>query len=154
MCNKVIITESQLRNIIRETIHSIILEGFHRSTFEVVGKTEPPSNISSLQGTNHLLNDRNGRLKNIKEKLGGFGDPIDSFIVDTKHPNGKEIHTICSNGIIIIQNQETKRLITTLIARPNQVTRYYDYLNAPKPPLINDVLTKCKEHQEQGFNNW
>ena len=133
---------------------SVLLEGFQRSSFNVIDKTIPPSNISSLQGTSHLLNDRNERLAKIINTLGGFGEPIDSFIVDTGHPNGYEIHTICSNCVIIIQNERTERLITALIARPQQIKRYYSNLNIPIPSIIYKVLDKCRENQGNGFNNW
>lgn len=148
--NRIRLTESQLHNIVKETIHSILTEGFPRHSFNVLGKTDVPSNISSLQGTAHFINDRNDRMKKINQLIGGLGDPIDSFIVDTEHPNGNEIHTITSNGIIIIQNERTKKFITPLIARPNQVLRYYKGCNTSMPS--RDVLDKCREHEAKGYN--
>lgn len=50
---------------------------------------------------------------------------MQSFYVDRGHRCGAEIHHIFSNGIIVIVNAKTKRLITKLIARPMQIYRYY-----------------------------
>lgn len=150
--NRIKLTESQLHNIVKESIYSILSEGFQRSSFNVLGKTELPSSVSSLQGTAHFRNDRDGRMEKINQLIGGIGKPIDSFIVDTGHPSGNEIHTITSNGIIIIQNERTKKFITPLIARPNQVLRYYKGYNGMMPP--RDVLNKCREHEAEGYNYW
>lgn len=47
-----------------------------------------------------------------------------SFIVDTDHPNGLEVHTVLTSGVVVIGNLESKKLITWLIARVSQITRY------------------------------
>ena len=72
-----------------------------------------------------------------------------AFHVDRHHPKGPEIHWVYSNGIIAITNALTKRLITVLIARPGQVARYFKAIDAPVP---QDVIEKCREHFELGYN--
>lgn len=47
-----------------------------------------------------------------------------SFIVDTDHPNGLEVHTVLTSGVVVIGNLESKKLITWLICRPGQLKRY------------------------------
>ena len=63
----------------------------------------------------------------------GYGTVIKTVIVDRGHWNGPEIHSISSTGIITIQNQRTKKIVTKLIARPGQIARYYtDGERAPR----------------------
>ena len=47
-----------------------------------------------------------------------MGNPVRTFKWDKGHPNGPELHTITDTGIIVIRNERTGKLITTLIARP------------------------------------
>ena len=128
--------------------------GFQRSSFDVIERKSTSNDIASINYTFHLKNDRSGRLQKIMDIIGGFGTPINTFIVDTKHPNGYEMHTICSNGIIVIQNENTERFVTALIARPQQVKRYYEYLGLPIPIEVYVVLNKCKDNQDKGYNEW
>ena len=70
----------------------------------------------------HYNRDRVAREKLIREI--GIGKEIKTVRVDKGHPNGAELHTITTNGIVIIRNERTKKMITKLIARPNQIRRY------------------------------
>ena len=47
-----------------------------------------------------------------------------SYLVNTNHKNGKEIHIILKNATILILNNKTKKLITILNARKGQLIRY------------------------------
>ena len=57
---------------------------------------------------------------------------------------GAELHTITSTGIIIIRNQKTNKMVTKLIARPNQIKRYG----------IEDkkLIEIARKHQTLGYN--
>ena len=90
----------------------------------------------------HYNRDRVLREKLIKEI--GLGKEIMTVRVDKGHPMGAELHTITSNGIIIIRNERTNKMVTKLIARPNQIKRYG----------IEDkkVIEIARKHQILGYN--
>lgn len=99
--------------------------------------------------TSHYKKDRFNRGKTVYNEL-PKDYAIKGFYVDRNHPHGAEIHWICSNGIILIANARTKRLVTKLIARPAQITRYYKACNLYAPKWL---LCKCREHEKRGLNN-
>ena len=74
----------------------------------------------------------------------GEGTPVKEVRVDRGHKDGAELHTITTNGIIIIRNERTNKMITKLIARPNQIKRYG----------IEDkkVIEIARKHQSLGYN--
>lgn len=119
--------------------------------FKVISKTQL-SNFYIQLNTIHNDNERNYRNEQIKKVLGGYGNGICSFIVDTNHPNGYEIHTITDNGVIVIQNERTKRIVTALIARENQIRRYF--VNGVMPIEIYAILSVADNHHKKGYNNW
>jgi hypothetical protein len=82
----------------------------------------------SYKITEHAIDDRSSRIE-VYEKTFGQGRQVASFVVDTGHRNGKEIHVLTSTRLIKIYNQTTKKLITVLYARPAQIARYFN--NAP-----------------------
>ena len=90
----------------------------------------------------HYNRDRVAREKLIKEI--GIGKEIKTVRVDRGHKDGAELHTITTNGIIIIRNERTNKMITKLIARPNQIRRYG----------IEDkkVIEIARKHQTLGYN--
>ena len=71
----------------------------------------------------HYTADRNAREELIKRI--GNGTAITTIKVDRGHRNGAELHTITTTGIIEIRNERTHKLITKLIARPQQIKRYF-----------------------------
>ena len=73
--------------------------------------------------TRHYEKARNGREKLIS-KIIKDGNPIVEFVVDKGHKNGLERHVITDTGLIIIYNLNSGKLVTKLIARPEQLTRY------------------------------
>lgn len=87
--------------------------------------------------------------KRIAEEVIGKGEVIDTFFWDKGHPDGPEDHVITSTGLIYIYNHNTKRLITVLIARPAQISRYY--LREGKVPP-QEIMEIAREHQEKGYN--
>lgn len=92
----------------------------------------------------HYKKDRQKREAIIKQI--GMGKVIIKFVVDKGHPNGAERHEITTTGIIVIYNNRTDKMITKLIARPNQITRY----NWEAPA---ELIAIAKEHKRKGYHN-
>lgn len=102
----------------------------------------------------HLLKEREERVK-LARDLDRLSFIDKAFLVDKGHRNGPEIHAVTSNGIIYVLNQKkfemgySMSLVTILIARPEQVRRYYDALGFVAPDYI---LTKCYKNELLGYN--
>lgn len=94
----------------------------------------------------HYTQDRQAREQAIKQI--GQGKIIKTTIIDRHHPNGPEIHEISSTGIITIFNQRTHKLITKLIARPNQIKRYF----TENETIPNGLLDLARQHQQLALN--
>ncbi len=94
----------------------------------------------------HYKNDRSEREAKIKEI--GLGEEYATFIVDKGHRNGAELHTITTNGIIIIRNARTHKMVTKLIARPNQIKRYFDKITKD----VENIISIARVHTELGYN--
>lgn len=78
---------------------------------------------------------------------------VDEFIVNRGHPHGAERHCIINNGVVIIYNLASGKLITKILARPQQIKRYYESTKK-KPPLeYEDILKLAREHSILGYNN-
>lgn len=77
----------------------------------------------------------------------GMGRVIKEVVVDRGHKNGPEIHKITTTGLVVIYNQQTGIMITILIARPNQIRRYYAENEAPQ-----DIINLAIEHMKKGYN--
>lgn len=95
----------------------------------------------------HYNSDRQTRRELI-QKI-GEGNIIDSFVVDRGHPHGAEVHDVTDTAIIIIHNQQTKKLITELIARPEQLRRLYHQNGREVPKRILELAYK---HNMAGYN--
>jgi len=93
----------------------------------------------------HYTTERRFRERRIKEI--GEGAIYAEFIVDNGHKNGAERHIITTNGIIIIYNVKTNRLITKLIARPGQIKKYYPDGNYPQ-----EIISIALEHAKMKIN--
>ncbi len=94
----------------------------------------------------HYNRDRIEREKLIKTI--GIGKEVATFRVDRHHINGAELHTITSTGIIVIRNEKTNKLITKLIARPNQIKRYF----TEETKEVKKLMRIAREHQKLGYN--
>lgn len=94
----------------------------------------------------HYTADRNAREELIKKI--GSGTAITTVEVDRGHKNGAELHTITTTGIIEIRNARTNKLVTKLIARPQQIRRYFTRTTAE----IEKVIKIATEHQRLGYN--
>ena len=94
-------------------------------------------------------NDRCSRESIIQNQLCGEGKIIDEFYVDRGHQHGPEIHSVTQNAIIIVRNAITNRLVTKLIARPGQISRYYEKENRQAPDWL---IQLAYIHQQEGWN--
>ena len=100
--------------------------------------------------TIHYKNDKNIAVRTmVIKKYIGFGRDIFSTEVDRGHKNGTEIHVVTDTAIIKIYNTRTRKHVTDLIARPNQIRRVYDAKGQHAPKWLLDV---AYENQNRGFN--
>lgn len=125
-----------------------------RSYFNVIGHLgDEEVGQLDYSKTAHYNNEVNQRHNKIFEIIGD-GKCFGAFLVDKAHPNGNEIHLIFDNGIILILNERTNKIITEFIARPAQIYRYWNSLNERFPMKYRYVIDKAKEHEEKGYNYW
>ena len=100
--------------------------------------------------TMHYKNDKNIAVRQIViEKYIGYGIDIFSAEVDRGHKNGSEIHIVTDTAIIRIYNTRTRKHVTDLIARPNQIKRVYNSKGQKAPKWLLDI---AYENQNRGFN--
>ncbi len=93
----------------------------------------------------HYTNDRERREALIQ--MIGYGEIIKTVEIDRGHRNGPEIHKVSTTGIVTIYNKRSGVMITKLIARPNQIRRYFEGGNAPA-----ELLNIARDHQRLGYN--
>lgn len=96
----------------------------------------------------HYSTARQERHAFIQEHI-GEGTIVDSFVVDKGHPGGAEVHSVTDTAIIIIHNQKTNKLITELIARPEQLRRLYRSVNRRVP---SKILSLAYKHNMAEYN--
>ena len=89
--------------------------------------------------SNHYKNQRYKREKFIHKYFGNDGEIIDSFLINKGHKNGIERHDITDNGIILIYNVSSNKLITKKIARPLQIKYLYDTKNKTPPKWLMEI---------------
>lgn len=94
----------------------------------------------------HYTNDREAR-ENLIKKI-GYGQIIKTVEIDKGHRNGPEIHKVSNTGIITIYNKYSGKLITKLIARPNQIKRYFENERI----IPQELLSLAKYHEKMGYN--
>lgn len=99
-----------------------------------------------MNKSNHYRKERREREAIIKSI--GTGEIVARFTIDRGHEKGPEIHSITSTGIIIIQNEKTKKLITKLVANPGQIKRYFKTIT----PEIKKIINLAYEHKRLGLN--
>lgn len=95
----------------------------------------------------HWTTDRTRRNEVIR--MIGEGTEIKRVVLDRGHKNGAEIHVISSTGIVTIYNQRTGKMITKLIARPNQIKRYY----TENETIPTEVIALARKHQKMNYNH-
>lgn len=99
--------------------------------------------------SNHYRNTRNKRERLIQQYCNGDGCMIEGFVVDRGHKHGTEVHSITDTGLIIIHNYRTNRLVTKLIARPQQIARYYKSKDVQPPRYLMEL---AQWHQDMMYN--
>lgn len=149
MANKKIV--DNITNKVMKLVH----EGFQRgyNMFDVLSMLPVPVDFTQALSTSHWSNDRSMRSQRYDEESKGEG--VYSFIVDTGHPNGFEIHTITDKAFIVIQNERTQRLITILAARPGQIKRYWRNRNQrlPNDSIFRTIIDNAVNNADMGLNN-
>ena len=123
-----------------------------KNIFVILGTDNRSFDFRTIHTTLHFSEERSARHLDILELIGS-GSLICSLVVDKGHRNGAEIHSIFSNGVIVIRNQRTNLLITELIARPAQLRRYWELQNKAIPIEVYALLDKARENQRRGYNN-
>ena len=98
----------------------------------------------------HYNNERYSREEFINEYLHGDGNIIDEFVVDKGHPHGAERHCVTDNGVIVIYNAISNKLVTKKIARPKQIKDLYATKNKVAPQWL---LSLAEEHKIMGMNS-
>lgn len=79
----------------------------------------------------------------------GLGHVVNDFVINRGHKDGPEIHNLTSTGVIIVENYYTKKIVTKLIARPQQIQRYYNIIGEKAPMWL---IAITKEHNAIGYN--
>ena len=87
--------------------------------------------------------------KHYNKQRGSRQHIIDKFVVDKGHKDGVEIHSITDTGLIIIHNKNSGKLVTKLIARPEQIQRYYKDSDKHPPKWL---LSLAEWHKSLGYN--
>lgn len=100
----------------------------------------------------HYKNKRHSRERIINRYINGDGRMIDGFVVDRNHKDGLEVHSITENGIILIHNLSSGVLVSKLVARPEQIKRYYDMTGRPKPLEYENILQLAKWHKSLNYH--
>lgn len=75
-----------------------------------------------------------------------MGQIIKEVTVDRGHKNGPEVHKVTSTGLVLVYNKRTGIMVTILIARPNQIKRYFNENEAPQK-----VINLAIEHTKAGY---
>ena len=96
----------------------------------------------------HYREDRQAREALIRRI--GYGKKVDEFIVDRGHPAGPERHEVSDTGIVTIYNARTNKMVTKLIANPNQIRRYYEAEHRVTPEYL---LKIAYEQMMKNYNN-
>jgi hypothetical protein len=98
----------------------------------------------------HLKYERNNRVATLKAVLGeGIG--VASFIVDRGHAEGVERHIIHHNGVIVIVNDRTHKVVTTFACSPNYLTRYWRGVGKQVPVSLNYLLETARRNVRLGL---
>ncbi len=74
---------------------------------------------------------------------------VDGFVVDKNHINGLEVHIVTEEAFTFIFNLKSKKLITVLASRPQQIKRYYEALNLK---CDKNILDKALQNFTKGLN--
>jgi hypothetical protein len=111
--------------------------------FHVLGRVKPQYEalLYAKGECTHMSVDRVER----KEKVYALGTPVHvrSYLVDTNHVDGEQLHSLYNTGVIVIASLKFAKIITMFIATPAQIRRYTRDLPA--------LETLAQEHMQQGL---
>ena len=136
------IIEQKIKQIITEEVkRQILIERVIR----VLYKLQNAIPIDIQQISQHYRQDRQDR-DNIIQELGGYGNPIASFVVFDYDTNTEKIHTITDNGICVIQDVNTYEIITMFPITINKIKEYWQqYSNRPNPKIPMHLWNKRRD---------
>lgn len=120
-----------------------------RKFFRVVSECRTSIVISDT--TFHFSYERKVRRELILAKL-GRGIEVASFVVDKGHINGFERHIIYSNGVILVVNENTKKVVTIMVARIGNVVRYWKGLGQRIPRDLEYLISVARTNEIRGYN--
>lgn len=112
-----------------------------RNKFDVIRETD--EHVLSYLNSKTVHESTREKRRNQALAFGDF-EVLNSYVVDTGHPAGLELHTITTTAVVIIANMQKQQVITYLIARPQQLKRYG----------IKDknILKLAEEHKIYNYN--
>jgi hypothetical protein len=100
------------------------------------------------------LKERSSRIKLYDDYKLLSDNFISCFKVDKDHVNGLELHAINENGLLYIYNFKSRKLITILHARSEQLKRYYNALGLPIPQKVYNIIKEVeKRNKLYSLNN-
>lgn len=118
--------------------------------FDVVLYTFPYRDWDCYE-SKHLFYDRKARDDFVHKYDLTNKNIMNVFCVDKGHQDGIELHVIYKSGIIKIINPVNRRVVTYLVARPQQIKRYYEKCRL-KVDYDKSVLDLAYHHLQQGLN--
>ena len=111
-----------------------------------------------MERTMHFATERGSRQALI-DRLGGDGRELAVVYWDKGHIDGSEYHIVTDNGIIIVENCRSGKVVTKKLARVAQLYQLegkYDQRNHrvfAVRDLPASVIAKCRKYQALGYNN-
>lgn len=97
----------------------------------------------------HYIKGRKKRQNYIDKYMNGDGNVLLKCYLDKGHKKGAEIHCLTDNGIIIVYNAITHKMVTKLVARPEQIETLYRIKKQTAPSYL---LNLASWHETCGYN--
>lgn len=143
--------EETIQRIVNESVRKILIERL----IKVLSKLPNANRIDHIKMSRHFKKDRKDR-KHILADLGGFGNPLATFLVFDYDSNSNKLHTITDNGNCIVQDAQTNKIITIFPISFKRLKNYWQQLSGEaNPRLPRDVWNATKHMQEyrKGFKD-
>lgn len=94
----------------------------------------------------HYQNERTERERFIKDFV-GLGE--EKYAFEYNYNGTPQIHRLTDTGIINVYNRDGDRLITRLVARPQQIKRLFEARGERAP---RELVNLAHEHNVKGYN--
>lgn len=114
--------------------------------FKVIKEIKTETIETSVESY-HFSVERQERRQNI-QRLVGKGKLVTSFIVDRQHKKGYTREYLFDNGVVLVVNEKTHRIVTEYISRPSHIRRYWDY-NVPSQ--YQYIVNIARKWQNLGY---